>query len=87
MEQRTPKVGEAVVYVDPVGVKHDGLVTNQFGPTCANVLWVSGDESRTDSYGRQVERMSSCSHASVNPAWGNYWRFPDEPGKDTERSL
>lgn len=81
---RLPLVGEPVVYVDPVGVAHPALVTAPWGPTCINLVYVSKDDSRRDSYGRQLERAPSCSHATVVPVHGNYWRFPDEPAKPTE---
>jgi len=82
---RQPQYGEPVIYVDPVGVKHDALVTNPWGPTCCNLVYVTRDASRRDSYGQQIERQSSCVHASVQPVHGNYWRFPDEAAKATER--
>jgi hypothetical protein len=85
MSQRQPKVGEPVVYVDPVGVAHPALVTNPWGPTCVNLVCVSSDDKKTDGYGRQIERYSSCSHKSVVPVHGNYWRFADEEGKSTEK--
>lgn len=33
-----------------------------------------GDESRTDPYGRQVERETSIVHESAQPADGMFWR-------------
>lgn len=83
-ERRKPVVGEGVVYVDPVGKAFAAVVTAVWGPTCVNVVFVSKDESRTDTYGRQIERESSCSHATVNPAHGRYWHFTDEAAKETE---
>lgn len=75
-----PKLGQAVVYCDPKGVDHDALVTAVWSETCCNVLWVSGDESKTDTYGRQVERQTSVTHATVTgQAHGNYWRHVGEP--------
>lgn len=85
MEERTPRMGEAVVYVDPVGVAHPALVTQPWGSTCVNLIFVTTDASRRDSWGNQIERQSSCVHASVQPAHGNYWRFVDEPAKATEQ--
>lgn len=84
---RIPIVGEAVVYHDPRGVQHAALVVAAHGgehwsyphSPCVNIVWVSGDESRTDNIGRQIERMSSCCHVKVQGiAHGNYYRFPDE---------
>jgi hypothetical protein len=83
--QRVPRMGEHVVYVDPVGVRHDALVTQPWGPTCCNLIFVTNDEARRDSYGQQIERQSSCIHKGLSPVHGNYWRFADEEGKPTER--
>jgi hypothetical protein len=46
--------------------------------TCCNLVWISGDEQRTDSYGRQLIRESSVVHKGSQPAHGNYWVWPDE---------
>lgn len=35
-----------------------------FQPSCINVVYVSGDATKNDPYGRQVERMSSLSPES-----------------------
>jgi len=41
---------------------------------CINVVYLSGDESKTDSYGRQLERdMTSVQHRSATTAPGRYW--------------
>lgn len=49
-----------------------------------NVVLVNPDASHKDSYGRQIERQSSVTHASQQPAAGMYWRNVDEAGKATE---
>lgn len=77
-EQRTPRVGEPLIWTDAVGVDHDALATAVWTPTCINVVIVSSDESKTDQYGRQIERHTSQTHKSVNNVHGYYWRFPDE---------
>lgn len=84
MAERQPQCGEPVIYVDPVGRARHALVTQPWGPTCVNLVFVSGDEARRDPNGRQIERQSSSVHASVQPVHGNYWRFPDEAAKATE---
>ena len=84
--KRMPEVGEAVVFVDPVGVAHSALVTAAWSEDCINVVFVSGDLDKRDSYGRQIERQTSIMHAAIVPVHGNYWRFVDEPGKETERA-
>lgn len=43
-----------------------------------NLLFISPDEKREDSYGRQIERRSSCVDIILNQgAWGNGWCMPD----------
>lgn len=76
--ERTVHVGDVVVYHDPSGKSSNALVTAVWGPTCINVIIVSSDETKQDNYGRQIERQTSMSHASVNMVHGFYWRFPDE---------
>jgi hypothetical protein len=75
---RTPEYGSSVVYHDPVGRAHQALVTAPWGPTCVNLVFVSSDESKVDTYGRQIERQTSCVHKGSTPVHGNYWRWPDE---------
>ena len=77
-EPRLAKVGQHVVFHDEKGVAHDALATRVWGEHCINLLYVLDDESREDQYGRQIERRSSCCHASYVQAHGNYWRFPDQ---------
>ena len=77
------RIGEAIIFVDSVGREYDALVTavheGMAGKLAdspgVNVVYVSGDESRTDSYGRQVERATSVVHESAQPASGMFWRF------------
>jgi hypothetical protein len=75
---RTVKVGEKVIYHNPVGKPFEALVTAVWGPKCINIVFVSGDTERTDSFGRQIERQTSLSHVSNSPVHGQYWRFEDE---------
>lgn len=80
---RNLSVGQAVIFVDSHRVDHPALVTNvwkDFGggyPGC-NVVFVSADESKTDPYGRQVERATSVAHQSQNSARAMCWRYDDE---------
>lgn len=60
---------------DEVG--YDRVREYEDGPL-VNLVILSDDEERTDSYGRQIERPTSISHASDNKSHGNYWRWPDE---------
>lgn len=84
MEQRKPKNGEAVVYVDPVGQAHPALITAVWGVNCVNVVFVTRDESKSDTYGKQIERNTSCNHQRQHEAHGNYWRYPEDEPKATE---
>ncbi len=70
------KVGQAVVYVDPRGVRHDAILTAVWdsGPTpSVNLVYVSDDPARNDTYGRQIERSTSVVNQSLQSAHGNYW--------------
>lgn len=91
MEKQVLKVGSEVIYIDAHRVKHSALVTHVWPsgqadggghqPGC-NLVYVSGDETKTDPYGRQIERATSVVHKSVQPAPGNYWCWPDEISLD-----
>lgn len=85
--EREVKNGMFVKVVDEVGRTHDGLVTNCWGGTkvpdgkpgpTINVVYVSDDSTKTDPYGQQIERLSSCSHKLNTAAPGRFWHFPDE---------
>jgi uncharacterized membrane protein len=79
MEQtRELHVGDVVVYHNPVAKRFNAIVTAVWSKTCINVVIVSGDETKTDSYGRQIERVTSLMHKTVTTVHGNYWRFEDE---------
>jgi hypothetical protein len=80
---KTINIGERVIYVDPIGVEHDALITANWGAkeydetktltTAINVVYVSGDEKRTDQYGRQTLHETSVTHQSSTSAHGRYW--------------
>ncbi len=74
------EIGDTVVYVDPVAVEHDALLTAIWGPTdnsdnlpSVNLVFVDGDKTKTDSYGRQIARQTSVVHQTRQAAHGNYW--------------
>jgi hypothetical protein len=80
-----------VIYVDPKGVRRAALVTVWWtgdqeistyraanGEPGCNLVFVSGDENRKDSCGRQVEHATSVVHKAKQVAHGNYWCWPDE---------
>ncbi len=85
--ERTYSPGELVTFVDENSVPHRALVTCWFGgepdgaegkPWGCNVVYVSVDPQREDTYGRQMERATSVVHKVSQPAGGNYWHWPDE---------
>lgn len=79
MEQtREIHVGDDVVYHNPVGKGFKALITAVWSKTCINVVFVSGDDTKTDTYGRQIERATSLMHGGSMTVHGNYWRFEDE---------
>lgn len=70
--------GKQVTYTDPVGKKHDALVTADWSTETypvgsLNVVWVSDDEAKHDSYGQQIERATSVPHKDNQSAHGNFW--------------
>lgn len=85
------KVGDAVIFVDPYGKEHIALVTTSWGGTTVhpgddgpkpsvNLVFVSEDETKTDQYGRQIERNTSVVHQSNQSAHGMYWKeLNDDP--------
>ncbi len=68
------RVGDAVIFVDPIRNEHDALVTAVWSKDCINVVFVSADESKTDSYGRQIERETSVSRHSESNCFGRSFR-------------
>lgn len=72
-----PQVGDSVIYTDEVGVEHDALVTVYWGGDreggSINCVYISGDSTKTDPYGRQTERASSVSRQSEHTAHGRHW--------------
>lgn len=53
------------------------LVQGENIPGC-NVVFVTDDVQKTDTYGAQLERATSVIHRKNQPAHGNYWCWPDE---------
>lgn len=72
-------LGGMVIYTDSRGVDRDALVTAVWSDTCINVVYVSGDESERDNYGRQIKRETSVSYASVNQVHGRNYRLVGQP--------
>lgn len=88
-EQRIPQIGEAVKVVTSDYVETDALVIavhgtgymsgDKFVAPLVNVVYVSPDASKSDSYGRQIARdLTSLNHFSATegmPKRGRYYDF------------
>jgi hypothetical protein len=68
------KVGDSVVFVDPTRHEHNAVVTAVWSKDCINVVFVSTDENKTDSYGRQIERETSVMRHSDTNCFGRSFR-------------
>jgi len=77
-EQTIPVVGQAVRVVTSDYTETDALVTavhgtgfndgEKFHQPCINVVYVSPDANKGDSYGRQIERdLTSLQHFAEGP--------------------
>lgn len=55
-------------------------VTSPIYTPCCNLVFVSEDTSKSDPYGRQIERQTSCGYGRHNPTpfIGQCWAWPDE---------
>jgi hypothetical protein len=51
--------------------------TQQWNTPCVNLIFVTPEEAKTDSWGRQTDHASSCVHASSQRV-GYYWCWPEE---------
>ena len=77
-KKRCPRVGQVVTYFDPKGRPIPALVTAVWTPDCINLVFVSEDPSREDSYGRQIERQTSQQHLHETQLHGGGWLLEDE---------
>ena len=73
MEEKTLEISDVVTYRDENRVDHQALVCAVHGPACINVAYLSADEAKRDSYGRQVEHASSVQLKSDFTADGRYY--------------
>jgi hypothetical protein len=88
-EQRVPQIGDAVKVVTSDYKETHGLVTavhgsgyqvgDEFRHALINAVYVSPDASKSDSYGRQIERdLCSLQHKDATrgmPKPGRYYDF------------
>lgn len=63
-ETKQVKVGDTVTFINSLRKEIPALVTAVWSPTCINVVAVSEDADKTDTYGRQIERYTSVPHKS-----------------------
>jgi len=88
--KRQYTVGQHVIFIDEHFQRHDAPIqhwwpaenvpqyVNEKGEPGCNLVFVSADPKRDDSYGRQTEHATSVVHKSMNPARGYCWCWPDE---------
>lgn len=78
--EREYKVGQHVIFIDEYRKPHDAIVTAWHGTSCCNLVRLSDDEMKTDSYGRQIERHTSVCHKSAQGevTYGMVYCWPDE---------
>jgi len=69
------KIGDVVTFVDAVGIEHAALITAVWSENCINVVYVSGDESRKDTFGRQIMRETSVTVEGAFAAHGRFFRL------------
>ena len=70
--------GSKVIFVDSRRAAHNALVTEIHGAPemlpSINLVFVTTDEDRRDSYGRQIERQSSVVHKRDQTGGGMFWQ-------------
>lgn len=74
-EVKLVKIGDSVTFIDSLRNEIPALVTAVWGSTCINLVYVSTDTNKSDSYGRQIERFTSVMHKSCQGdiVFGNVW--------------
>lgn len=84
MDAKSVKIGDHVIFVDPVSEERNALVTNVWADPNSqtapglNLVMIDKDDSRTDPYGRQIHRETSVVHESMQAAPGFYWKLPSQ---------
>ena len=76
----SPTLGVTVKFHDTSGMVHDALVTAVHNARMVNLVIVSSDETKTDGYGRELERATSVPYKEATLSDRYYFRFfDDEP--------
>ncbi len=79
-------IGASVVFTDEYGNRYYALLTQIWGstddmennPPSVNLVFVSNDDTKTDPYGRQIDRRTSVVHESRQSAHGFFYsRLPE----------
>jgi hypothetical protein len=67
-------------YDEYVARQKAGGITSPIWTPCCNLVYVSESVGRQDSYGRQIERQTSCGNGRQGtvPFLGMCWARPDE---------
>ena len=76
----TLKLGDKVTFIDPLKKEHNALVTCIHGSALdetpsINIILVSDDAAKEDSYGRQMERQTSCVPIDNQSAKANCYKI------------
>lgn len=74
-ETKQTKVGDTVTFIDSLRQELPSVVTAVWSPTCINLVVVSKDADKMDTYGRQIERYTSVMHKSCqgDVIYGMVW--------------
>lgn len=83
-EAKKVVLGGSVIFVDAKGIEHGALITSLHGwdgvtdehgnMYSINILYVSKEADRTDTYGQQSIHETSVVHQTSQSAHGMYWR-------------
>lgn len=89
--ERKYEIGQHIIFFDAYGVPHKALVTiwwmgpveikdyrAENGEPGCNLVYVTQDPRKTDTYGSQIEHATSVVHQSKQNAHGFKWCWPDE---------
>lgn len=83
-------MGQVVLFVSEKGEKIHALVTFVFHGMSGksdgcNLVFVTTDPARQDSFGAQIERKTSVPHRTGTPAPGYFWQYLLEtPGGENQ---
>lgn len=82
MTEKRVNIGDAINFSDEYGKSHKAVVTTVYNSghvgddtplPSVNLVYVSDDETKSDQYGRQIERKTSVVHKTNQYAHGMFW--------------